>query len=185
MKSFRKIEKIVGSARAKAGRVTDEQILNDAGVALSNISHNRPQALRPGPTIWRFIMESKITRYSAAAVIILAAALVLFSPFGTSHNGNIVLADVVDKVSEMSTIIIKEEYLFWEMDDDENILEADPDKLDVIKYVSEEYGVVFDVFSRIKLFNSGMERSGFKDSNVAASAVTCGAAYDVPSILPV
>jgi hypothetical protein len=92
-------------------------------------------------------MESKITRYSAAAVIILAAALVLFSPFGTSNNGNIVLADVVERVSEMSTIIIMEEYLFWEMDDDENILEANPDKLDVIKYVSEEYGVVFDVFN--------------------------------------
>jgi hypothetical protein len=147
MKSSRQIEKIVGRARAKAGRATDERILIDAGVALTNSLHNRPQALRPGPTIWRFIMESKITRYSAAAVVTLAAALVLLNPFGTSKNGSIVWAEVVEKVSEMSSVIIKDEYLFWEMDEDENILEADPDKLDVIKYASEEYGVVFDVFN--------------------------------------
>ncbi|MHC4326100.1 MAG: hypothetical protein ACYSUX_17660 [Planctomycetota bacterium] len=99
------------------------------------------------PNIWRFIMESKITRYSAATVVVLAAAIVLLNPFGTSNNGSIVLADVVEKVSQMSTIIIKEEYLFWEMDDNETILEADADKLDVIKYVSEDYGVVMDVFN--------------------------------------
>ena len=147
MKSPRQIEKIVGSARAKAGRATDERILTDAGIVLTNSSDNRLQALRPGLTIWRFIMESKITRYSMAAVVALAAALVLLSPFGTSENGSIVWAEVVENVSEMNTIIIKEEYLFWEMDDDETILEADPDKLDVVKYVSEEQGVVFDVYN--------------------------------------
>jgi hypothetical protein len=147
MKSPRQIEKIVGKAQAGAGRATDERILTDAEVALSNYSDNRPQALQPGPNIWRIIMESKVTKYSAAAVIMLAAALVLFNPFGTSKNGNVVLADVVERVSEMSTIIIKEEYLFWEIDEDENFLKADPDKLDVIKYVSEEYGVIFDVFN--------------------------------------
>ena len=72
MKSSRQIEKIVGRARAGAGRVTDERILTDAGDALANSTANRPQALRPGPTIWRFIMESKVTRYSAAAVVALA-----------------------------------------------------------------------------------------------------------------
>ena len=142
MKSFRKIEKIVGKARAKAGQATDERILTNA----RNAINNRPQTLRPGPTIWRFIMESKVTRYSTAAVVALAA-LILLNPFGTSKNGSIILAEVFEKVSEMNTIIIKEEYLFWEMDEDETVLEADPDKLDVIKYASEEYGIVLDVFN--------------------------------------
>ena len=147
MKSSRQIEKIVGRARARSGRVTDERILTDVGDALIHSSQNRSEAARPGPTIWRIIMESKVTRYSAAAVITLAAILVLLSPFGTSKNGSIVWAEVVEKVRQMPTIIIEEEYLFWEMDEDETFLEADPDKLDVIKYVSEEYGVVFDVFN--------------------------------------
>jgi len=146
MKSSRQIKKIVGGARARAGRAIDEHILTDAGDALKNSSHNRPEATRPGLMIWRIIMENKVTRYSAA-VIILAAVLILLSPFGTSKNGGIVWAKVVENVRQMRTIIIEEEYLFWEMDDDENILEVDPDKLDVIKYVSEEDGIVFDVFN--------------------------------------
>ncbi len=98
------------------------------------------------PNLWRIIMESKITRYSAAAIVTLAAALVLLGPFGTSKNSSIVWADVVEKVSQMRTVIIEEEYLFWEMDDNGTFLEVDPDKLDVIKYASE-LGVVQDVFN--------------------------------------
>lgn len=146
MKSFRKIEKIVGGARAKAGWVADERILTDAGVALANSLDNQSQALRPGPTIWRFIMESKITRYSAAAVVALATALVLLSPFGTSKNGSIVWAEVVEKVSEMRTVVHKEKYVFWDMDKEEPFLEANAMKLDAVKYASEEYGLAEDVF---------------------------------------
>jgi len=146
MKSSRQIEKIVGSARARAGRVTDERILTDADIALTNSSNNRPQALQPGPTIWRFIMESKITRYSAAAVVTLAAALVLLGPFGTSKNGSIVWAEVVEKVSEMRTVVHKEKYVFWDIDKEEPFLEADAMKLEAMKYASEEYGVAEDVF---------------------------------------
>ncbi|MGB2863933.1 MAG: hypothetical protein WBC05_11455 [Sedimentisphaerales bacterium] len=137
MKSFRQIEKIVGCARAKAGRVIDERILTDAGIALTNSSINRPQALRPGPNIWRFIMESKITRYSAAAVITLAAALVLLSPFGTPNNGGIVWADVVEKVGEMRTLVHKERRIGWEIGQEEFSRKAD-----VIRYASEEHGLV-------------------------------------------
>ena len=98
-------------------------------------------------SVWRTIMENRVTRYSAAAVVTLAAVLVLLSPFGTSKNGGIVWAAVVEKVGGMRTIIVEEEYLFWEMDEDETVLEADPDRLDVTKYVSEEYGVAMDVFN--------------------------------------
>jgi hypothetical protein len=146
MKSSRQIEKVVGRARAKAGRVTDERILTDAGIALTNSLNNRPQALRPGPTIWRFIMESKITRYSAAAVVTLAAVLVLLSPFGTSKNGSIVWADVVDKVHQMHAVIHKQECVFWEMGEEGIRLEADTATFDVINYGSEECGFVEHVF---------------------------------------
>ncbi|OHB80933.1 MAG: hypothetical protein A2Z38_09710 [Planctomycetes bacterium RBG_19FT_COMBO_48_8] len=143
MKPIRQIEKIVGRAQARAGRVTDARILTDAVNALTNSTINRPRALRPGPTIWRFIMESKVTRYSAAAVVALAAALVLLGPFGTSKNGSIVWAEVVEKVRQMRTVIHKEKYVFWEIGQEEPGLEADV--LDAIKYASEEYGVFEDV----------------------------------------
>jgi hypothetical protein len=147
MKSSRQIEQTVARARAQAGRAIDERILTDAQDALTNFSENRLQAIRPGPTIWRIIMESRVTKYSAVAVITLAAAVVLLSPLGTSKNGSIVLAEVIDKVRKMPTIVHREEYLFWQIDEDETFLEPDPDKLDVIKYVSQEQGIVFDVFN--------------------------------------
>ena len=86
--------------------------------------------------IWRLIMESKVTRYSAAAVVTLAAALVLLSPFGTSKNGGIVWAEVVDKVSEMRTLAHKERRIGWEIGQEETQFEGE-----AIRYASEEYGI--------------------------------------------
>lgn len=91
--------------------------------------------------VWRTIMESKVTRYSAAAVITLAALLVLLNPFGTSKNGGIVWADVVEKVRQMPTAIHKEKCIFWETGKEEPVLEAD-----VMMYASDEYGWVEHVF---------------------------------------
>ena len=87
------------------------------------------------PNVWRFIMQSKVTRYSAAAVVALAAALVLVSPFGTSKNGSIVWADVIDKVHQMNTVIHKEKRIVWEIGKEEPSGMAD-----VVKYLSEEHG---------------------------------------------
>jgi tetratricopeptide (TPR) repeat protein len=71
MKSSRQIEKIVESARAGAGRVTDEQILTDAGDALAEFSHNKSQSVRPGLAVWRFIMKSRMTKFATAGIIVL------------------------------------------------------------------------------------------------------------------
>ena len=146
MKSPRQIENIVGRARARAGRAADELILNDAEDTLAKFSHNRSRAMQPDLTLWRFIMESNVTKYSAAAVAALAIGLVLFSPFGTSKNGNIVMADVVDKVSRMRTITHKAEYVFSEIDQEEPGLEPNTVEFYTVKYLSEEYGIAEDVF---------------------------------------
>ena len=147
MKSSEEVERTVWQARLTADRTTDARILRDAGEALVESVQNRPRASCPGPTVWRTIMESKVTRYSAAAVVALAAVLVLLNPFGASKNGSVVWAEVVEKVREMRTVIVEEEYLFWEMDEAGTFREADADKLDVIKYASEEHGIVMDVFN--------------------------------------
>ena len=146
MKSSDETERIVGQARLDADQVTDARILGDADKALADSTKSRPRALRAGPTIWRTIMESKATRYSAAAVVTLAAALVLLNPFGTSRNGGVVLADVVEKVRQMPTVIMQEKYLFWEMDQGPTYREGDATKFIVTKYASEEHGVAEHVF---------------------------------------
>jgi len=142
MKSSRQTEKTVGHARAKAGRVTDERILIDAVAALTNPSNKGLRALEPSPTIWRLIMESRITRYSAAAVIVLAMALVLLSPFGTPGNGGIVLADVQQRVAEFDTMVQRGKKTFFRPGKEGDVFELDGMKcdFDIAKYFSKQRG---------------------------------------------
>ncbi len=86
--------------------------------------------------IWRCIMVSKMTRYSAAAVIVLAATLVLLSPLGTSPSG-IALAAVQEKVAQVNTMVLRGEKVFATV--------AEPNvvfRVDVVKYFSRQYGHV-------------------------------------------
>jgi len=83
--------------------------------------------------IWRYIMESRVTRYCAAAVIALAA-LVLLSLFWTSDQG-VALAAVQEKVAQINTMILRGEKVFTCV--------ADPNvvySFDLVKYVSRQYG---------------------------------------------
>ena len=82
-------------------------------------------------------MESKMTRYSAAAVIVLAAALVLLSPLGLSRQGGIALAAVQEKVAQVNTMVLRGEKVFSCV--------AEPNlvfRFDVVKYFSRQYGHV-------------------------------------------
>jgi hypothetical protein len=138
MKSARQVERIVGRARLVTDPTTDERILSDAGAALAKATDNRPRASRPGPTIWRTIMESRATRYSAAATIAIAAALVLSDPlglFGSRHG--VALAEVVERMNEVQTITHQEKRVFYEMGKDEPML-----RTNVVKYLSFARGLL-------------------------------------------
>ncbi|MHC4583781.1 MAG: hypothetical protein ACYS3N_04590 [Planctomycetota bacterium] len=104
--------------------------------------------------IWRFIMESKVTRYSAAAVVALAAVLVLFGPFGTSKNGSIVLADVQQKVAGIETMIIRGTKTYTHPGEDGRIYEFDGVKceFDLVKYSSTKHGFVEEGYAEGNLF---------------------------------
>lgn len=93
---------------------------------------SRKTAIYP---IWRCIMESRVTRYSAAAVITLAALLILTNPLGTSKNGGVVLADVQKRVAQVDTMILQGEKAFTPV--------AEPNitfRFAVTKYFSRQYG---------------------------------------------
>jgi hypothetical protein len=143
MKSARQVKQIVGHARLEADGATDERILRDAGAALAQTTHNRPQALPPGPTIWRMIMESKATRYSVAATLVVAASLILTNPFGSFGSHGVALGEVAERVGQMQTATHQEKRLFYEQGKDEPFLEAD-----VRKYISTERGEMEEQYDR-------------------------------------
>ena len=102
-------------------------------------SYGKPRQYQ---NIWRFIMESKVTRYSAAAVIALATALVLIGPFGLSDNGGIVWAQVARKIDEAQMIVHKEQRFYYEMGEEEPFL-----KTDVIKHCCQKLGIVDEQYT--------------------------------------
>jgi len=126
---------------------------DEARLLHSGFEHaNRTTKTKPY-LIWRFIMESKITRYSAAAVIALAATLILISPFGTPGNGGVVLADVQKKVAGIETMILRGTKTFTYPGESDRIFEFDgiKCKFDLVKYHSTRYGLVEEGYAEGKL----------------------------------
>ena len=87
-------------------------------------------------------MESKITRYSAAAAVTLAIVLVLLSPFGTSESGGVVWAKVVQNMEKVQMFVHKEQRFYYELGEDEPFL-----KTDVIKHACPKYGIVEEQYT--------------------------------------
>ncbi len=111
----------------------DMRIVNDAAVAMKQARIDNQRVTRI--PVWRKIMESKMTRYSAAAVVALAAALVLMSPFGTSKHGGVALAAVQEKVANLDTMVLRGQKTFSLLDDPNSYM-----TFDVVKYISREHG---------------------------------------------
>ena len=98
-------------------------------------------------------MESKVTRYSAAAVIVLAMTLVLNNPFWAPGNGGVVLANVQQNVNSIETMIIRGTKTFTRPSEPESVLEFGGMKweFDLVKYFSQQYGLVEEGYIGDKL----------------------------------
>lgn len=135
-----KIKDLIQAAcRTEAGgsgwTSADERILSDASAAMRQTRTNNQRVARIG--MWRKIMENRMTKYSAAAVVALAAALVLMSPFGGSKHGGVALAAVQEKVANLDTMVFRGQKIFSLLDDPNKYM-----AFDVVKYFSREYGIV-------------------------------------------
>ena len=99
-------------------------------------------------------MESKVTRYSAAAVIVFGMALVLLGPFGAPGNGGVVLADVQQKVADVETMIIRGQKTLLHPGEDGDLFEFDGVKaqFDIVKYHSKQHGFVEEGYAGDSLF---------------------------------
>ncbi len=71
MKPTDNIKKLVAQLKDTTGNDLDQRILNDIFAAMDNTKQHSAQTLN----IWRIIMKSKITKFAAAAVVIIAVGL--------------------------------------------------------------------------------------------------------------
>ena len=129
----------LGEVRFDAQEWKQKYILNEYRESLSSYKN-----VEPHKNIWRLVMESRITRYSAAAVVALAAAIVLFSPFGTSRTGGVVLADVQQRLADAETMMVRGTKTFMRPGEDGEVIEINGLRceFDLVKYSSKQLGLV-------------------------------------------
>ena len=99
MKPTDNIEQFVKNLRQPADADTKQRILDNVLQVMDE--SQKPTSAKQQPNIWRIIMKSRITKLSAAAVIIVAV-LISFSQF----NSSITFADVIQPILNAKTIIL-------------------------------------------------------------------------------
>ena len=126
----------------------------EARLLREGFKDSRPNERTTIQNVWRFIMESKVTRYSAAAVVALAVTLILLSPIGTPGNSGVVLADVQQKVAGIETMILRGTKTFTYPGEPDRVFEFDgiKCKFDLVKYHSTRYGLVEEGYAEGNLF---------------------------------
>ncbi|MHC4545485.1 MAG: LamG-like jellyroll fold domain-containing protein, partial [Planctomycetota bacterium] len=105
MKSADEIKQLAEKIRFKTSPATRDRILADAEAALMKSTKDRPDVFRPGLSIWRTIMKSRITKFATAAAIILAVIIGI-----KSLDGKTAWAEVVRAFNRANNIhVIKAE----------------------------------------------------------------------------
>jgi hypothetical protein len=70
------IEKTIKNLKINTNLSTDESVLNDLYARLDKTNYKRSQAR--SPSVWRIIMESKMTKLAAVAIIIVSVTAIFF-----------------------------------------------------------------------------------------------------------
>jgi hypothetical protein len=129
----------LGKVELDRGKWLDKLATTAPAPSRSGTSVEHVKLHYPG-MVWRKIMESKLTRYSVAAVVALAAAVVLLNPFGTSTNG-VALAAVQARIAQVDTMVLRGETTFTSITDPNISL-----RYDNVKYLSRQQGFAEDGF---------------------------------------
>ncbi len=103
MRPAQDIEKLIKTLRYKAGAETHEKVLGNVLQALDE--HEKQKSGVTKPEIWRTIMNNKITKFAAAAAIIVAAFIglqYLGEPVGITSS---VYAEVAQQLQNARTLL--------------------------------------------------------------------------------
>jgi len=92
MKPAEKIEQLIKKSRYKANPETYDKALGSFLQAVD--VHEKQKSAQTEPNIWRIIMKSKITKLTAAAVIIIAIMLGMYVMTGSFDGTSITMAQV-------------------------------------------------------------------------------------------
>jgi len=107
MNAENKIKKLIDESKITTDTQTEKRILGDAFKHLDKLKQQKSPSSRP--YMWRNIMKNPITKFAAAAIIIIAAAISLFT------NNNLIptayaLEDTIEAYNSVRSLHVK---AFW------------------------------------------------------------------------
>jgi len=107
MKSLTEVEKLVKKFRLKPTAKMSEKTLADALKAQEEIKKTESAVIQPN--IWRIIIKSRISKFSAAAIILIGALLGLYHFAGSIEMATPTFADVVQNMLSQKWVYMFEE----------------------------------------------------------------------------
>jgi len=140
MRPAENIEKLIKNVDVNTNAERDKAVLDDVLEALEESKKKKPAAIKPN--IWRTIMRSRITKFAAAAVILIAV-MIGMSQFGGSIDGtSVAWAKVAEKIDLLPAFVNREKRIA--MSDGKEIPFF---RSDVVGYYSPKYGMREDMYN--------------------------------------
>jgi len=100
MNSANQIERTIERLHIKTRAETDKRILDDAFAALEKSTQKRPLVIKP--SLWRIVVESRITKLVAAAAVLI----LIISLFVTLSEPTTIYAQIVAALNDVQTLHI-------------------------------------------------------------------------------
>ncbi|MFC1782160.1 hypothetical protein ACFL02_01075 [Planctomycetota bacterium] len=136
------IEKLVRRLRYKAGAETHKRVLGDIMQIFAETK--KTISAETQPNTGRIIMRNRITRYVAAAVVIVAVITGIYMFSGSAGDSGVVWADVVKKISQTDSFIHKGKTIY--NNGPENDVDSLPPPSSSTTYVSSKYGFKSEIY---------------------------------------
>ncbi|MHC4439441.1 MAG: LolA family protein [Planctomycetota bacterium] len=108
MSSAEKIKKLFAKSEVTVNSKVDERIISNA-LAVFGKSEDTT-LISAGPNIWRMIMNNRITKLAAAAVIIIAVLLGINYISGSPDGASVAWADVLENIEAARTVMYIREF---------------------------------------------------------------------------
>ncbi len=142
MKPVKKIKRLIKANRYKAGPETYDKALGRFLQAVDE--HTKQKQADKKPDIWRIIMKNHLTKLTAAAAVIIIAALIITFHFGTSP---VAWGALVEKIGSVQSVV----YCLTADVKMQDMTQGQGVKTTTIAYYSTEYGTRVENYMNDKL----------------------------------
>jgi outer membrane lipoprotein-sorting protein len=146
MTKAKNIEELIKKLRYDTSSQMYDRIFDNVLQAQEQSEQQKSAATRPN--IWRMIMKTKITKFAAAAVLIIAV-LIGINQFGSSIDGaSVAWGQLVERVDEIKTYTFQG---YISQSGLPNMPEGKTIEVEIVVYSSSEYGSRMETYGEGKL----------------------------------